>query len=178
MVVEAKQVAESAGILGPLGVDVKLFLAQLVNFGVVMFVMWRWVYRPLLKVMDERTGKIETGLKQAEEAAALRAGAETDKEKVIMEARLRAKEIMEEAERLATEERAASVAKAKTEVERLVSQGKSQLAEEKTRIVQEARAETAELVALAVEKIAGEKLDMRKDEAIIRAALTQAGGRQ
>ena len=51
MVTEAKQVAESAGILGPLGVDVKLFIAQLVNVGVVLFVMWRWVYKPLLKVM-------------------------------------------------------------------------------------------------------------------------------
>jgi F-type H+-transporting ATPase subunit b len=174
MVEQVQQAAGLAGIVGPLGVDVKLFIAQLINMSVVIFVMWRWVYKPLLKVMDERTGKIEKGLKQAEQAAATLIGAEKEKEVALVEARRKAKEIVDEASRIAGEEREAIIKKARGEVEHLVSQGKNQLADEKSRILREVRVEAADLVALAVENLVREKIDARKDEALIRSALAQA----
>ncbi len=176
MVAEAQQVAQSTGVLSSLGIDWKLFIAQLVNVSVVVFVMWRWVYRPLLKVLDERTKKIEKGLKDAEEAAASRQAAGEEKQKIVLEARQKAKDIGEEAAAGAAAERDAAIRKAKEDVARLVALGKEQLADEKARMIEEVRAEIGELVALAVEKIAAEKLDPKKDEALIKKAL--AAGRK
>ena len=53
-VVEAAPHAEAAkeSVLGALGVNWKLFIAQLLNFSVVLFIMWKWVYTPLLKAID------------------------------------------------------------------------------------------------------------------------------
>ena len=65
-VVEEQNESE-AGILGNLGLDPGLFIAQLVNFLVVLLVLWRFAYRPLLKLLSERTEKIEGGLKMAKE---------------------------------------------------------------------------------------------------------------
>ncbi len=175
MVAEAQQVAQSTGVLSSLGIDWKLFIAQLVNVSVVVFVMWRWVYRPLMKVLDERTRKIEKGLQDAQEAAASRQAAGEERQKIVIEARQKAKDIGEEAAAAASAERDAAVRKAREDVEKLVAQGKEQLKDEKARMIEEVRAEVGELVALAVEKIAAERLDPKKDEALIRKAL--AGSR-
>ena len=37
------------------GIEWKLIIAQIINFGVLVFILWKLVYRPLLKVLDERT---------------------------------------------------------------------------------------------------------------------------
>src|SRR3954467_12266796 len=56
----------SGGVLGTLGVDWKLFLAQLINFGIVLFIFWKWVVKPLGTTLTKRQERIEAGLKNAE----------------------------------------------------------------------------------------------------------------
>jgi F-type H+-transporting ATPase subunit b len=51
-----------------LGIDWKLFLSQMVNFFILLAVLWAFVYKPLLKVIKERNKKIKEGLDKAEEA--------------------------------------------------------------------------------------------------------------
>ncbi len=171
MVEETKQVAGVAGALGSLGVDGKLFLAQLLNFGVVLFVMWKWVYTPLLKVMDDRTKKIEQGLKDAADAAESRTRADEEREKTILAARTEAKRIVEEAATNAEAERITAAARTKTEVERIVAQGKERLAMEKETLIADVRAEAADLVTRVAEKVLREKLDTAADKKLIKDAL-------
>ena len=47
-------------------IDWKLLIAQAVNFAIVVFALYKFAYKPLLKTMNERTAKIEQGLKDAE----------------------------------------------------------------------------------------------------------------
>jgi F-type H+-transporting ATPase subunit b len=171
MVEAAQTTTESVGVLTRLGVDWRLLLAQLVNFSLVALAVWRWVYRPLLKAMDERTKKIERGLKDADAAASAKTDAERERAAIIAEARREAARIREEAEHAATTHRDAQIAKTKSDVESLVMHGKEQLEMEKQRTMRDAKSELAGLVVHAVERIAGEKLDAKKDEALIRKAI-------
>jgi len=171
MVQEAAQAAESAGLLGTLGIDYKLFLAQLVNFGVVLFVIWKFVYGPLMKVLDERSAKIEQGLKDAEESAKLRSASAEDRDRTIAEARVQAREIIERANADAAAAADDKVRKAKEEVERIVLQGKDQLHTEREKMLRDAQGELAGLLVAATEKIARERLDEKKDAALIADAL-------
>ncbi|MCX6724301.1 MAG: ATP synthase F0 subunit B [Candidatus Staskawiczbacteria bacterium] len=50
------------------GIDWKLFLSQLVNFGIILIVLWFFVYKPVLKVLKDRNKKIKEGLDKADEA--------------------------------------------------------------------------------------------------------------
>jgi len=174
MIEEAKSAAEAAGVLGSLGINGKIFLAQLINISVVIFVMWKWVYRPLLRVMDERTKKIEQGLRDAEESTKLRQRAGEEKDQVIVDARLRAKSIIEEAQVKAQEEGALLLEKSRREVDRLLDQGREQLRKEKDEMIGQIKSEIGGLLALAVEKVAQEKLDDVKDEKLIRSSLKAA----
>lgn len=174
MVQEVTEAAGSASLLGTLGIDYKLFLAQLVNFGIVLFVVWKFVYGPLMKVLDERTARIEKGLKDAEESAKLKDLSAEEKERVIAEARAQAREIMERADSDAKAVADEKVAKAKDEVERIVTQGKDQLRNERERMLHDVKEELAGLLVAATEKVAGERLDRKKDAALIAEALKDA----
>ncbi len=164
-------------VLGTLGINGKLFVAQLVNFGVVLFVMWRWVYTPLLKIMDERAKKIEQGLKDADAASAVRLAAEKEKMDLIVEARLSAKGIAEQADLAAEKEREETLKKTRQDVEQIVSRGKEQLRVEKEKMLADAKAEVADLIVAATEKVLAEKIDAKKDERLINAAIADASKR-
>src|SRR3989338_4615733 len=57
---------ESSSVLGTLGINWKLFLAQLFNFGIVLFVFWKWVVKPLGATLTKRQERIEAGLNNAD----------------------------------------------------------------------------------------------------------------
>ncbi|OGL74558.1 ATP synthase F0 subunit B [Candidatus Uhrbacteria bacterium RIFCSPHIGHO2_02_FULL_60_10] len=173
MVEETKQAAEAVGVAGALGLDVRLFAAQLINFAVVFLVLWRWAWRPLLKVLDERSRKLEQGLKDAETAAANLAAAAAERERLILAARQEAREIVVTAQTIAARENTEALAKSKQEVERLVGQGREMLRTESENLSAELRVEVGALVALAAERVLGEKLDAAQDARLIQRALKE-----
>jgi F-type H+-transporting ATPase subunit b len=158
-------------VLGALGVNWKLFIAQLINFSVVLFVMWKWVYTPLLKAIETRQGRIEKGLKDAEAAARARSSAERESEAAIAAARKEAQRLMEEAVLAAERSRKEMVSKAQSEVAKVVEEGKSRLAEEKEKIVREAKSDIAGLAVAAAEKALGETLTDKHQKTLLDAAV-------
>lgn len=144
----------TTGFLGSLGINGKLFFGQLVNFAIILLIVWRWVYRPLLQAMDEREKKIRGGLLNAETAErrmtevasqtqAMRRRAEQDVEQMLEDAKKQAetkrKQIMEETQR---------------ELDRQLDEAKERLAREKQIVLDSARQEVTGLVVAALEKIA------------------------
>ncbi|MBN1585502.1 F0F1 ATP synthase subunit B [Candidatus Uhrbacteria bacterium] len=176
MVEETKQIAETAGVLGTLGIDGRLLLAQLVNVGVVVLIVWRWVWKPLVRMLDDRTRRIEQGLRDAAAAGESRGQAEIEREGIVLAARQEARRIIEEAEKAMSSERQAALARTKDEVEKIVLQGKEALSKEREAVTKAAKEELGGILAVAVEKIAGERIDERRDAALIRQALDEAGG--
>lgn len=55
-------------LLNALGIDWKILLAQFVNFAVLVFVLWKFAYKPIFKFLEDRKNKIEEGIKNAEQA--------------------------------------------------------------------------------------------------------------
>ncbi len=165
---------QQAGVAASLGLDLKLFIAQLINFGVILFIVWKWVYTPLVKAMDARAQKIEQGLKDAETGARLKETAEEEKQKLIVEARKQAKEIIEQAEADAKARQEQMIGKAKDEVQRVVTEGKQRLRDEQDVMINEAKERVAELVVVATERVLREKVDAKKDSGLVRAAIDEA----
>ena len=68
VVAEAAQAAESVGGIGVLGINGKIFLAQLVNFGLILLVLWRFAFKPIVARLEARSERIEKGLAEAKKA--------------------------------------------------------------------------------------------------------------
>ena len=154
--------------LANLGVDWKLFLAQAVNFLVLLFVLRRFAYRPILEFLDERSKRIEQGLKDAEIAQTKLAEMETRKKEALVSARKSAMTIVEAAETSAKKRDAERLAETEDKIKRLFEDGLVKIDEEKRKTLAEARQDIAEVVALSVEKVLEAKVDAAKDQELIK----------
>lgn len=167
----AHEAVEQAGGLAALGVNGTLFLAQLVNFSAVVFVLWRWVFRPIAAHLDERSRKIEQSLQDAADIRAQKETVTAWKTEQLQEARREAAEIVSKAKQEADALRQEILAKAKEEQEMLIASGQRLLEREQEVVFAEAEKRLAELVVLATEKVLREKITDAQDKKLIADAV-------
>ena len=162
---------ESSGAIGTLGLNLKLFIAQLINFGIILAVLWKWVFTPVAKKLTERTEKIEKAMRDAEgtEKEKLEFGLWKESEMIIVKGQ--ASTIIASAETEAIKAKEKIIQDTKAEQEKVIQQAKVQIEQEKNQQLQLAKSELADLVTLATEKILRQKLDDKKDEKIIKESL-------
>lgn len=152
-------------------VDVKLIIAQLVNFAIVLFVLKKYAYEPMLKLMTERGEKIEAGIKNAESAGAKLTEIMEKEKAVLIEARKQAQEIVTKAESVATKNKEEILAEAKVQSEKILADSAKKIEQEKNQMMQEVKGQIAELVVAATGKIIDEKIDSEKDADLIAKAI-------
>lgn len=134
-------------------IDWKLIVAQMVNFAIVFFVLYKYAIKPLGKLMDERGKTIEKGLSDAKENAAKLAETEQEYAKALAAARKEAGEIVTSAKHEAEAEKARIMESAKAEAATIITTGKAQLEAEKAKMITDAKKELADLVIAATEKV-------------------------
>ena len=86
-------------LFSQLGIEPKLLIAQGVNFAILLFVLTKFVYKPLMKMVEERRAKIELGVKGGEMAEGIIKKAEEEKIGIIKEADTKAVGIISQAEK-------------------------------------------------------------------------------
>lgn len=172
----AAEEAQTGGVAGLLGINWKLFVAQLINFAIVLFVLWKWVFGPLGKKLQERTEKIEKSLNQSKEIEEKLRNAEDTRLQEIEKARKDANDIVLKAQKAAEQTKEGILAEAKKSAEGLIEQARKQIESEKNRLMTEIKEETANMVVMATEKIIREKLDPKKDEHLIKESLKDIKG--
>ncbi|MBM5789722.1 F0F1 ATP synthase subunit B [Candidatus Parcubacteria bacterium] len=168
---EAAQTVTATGGLGMLGINLKIFIAQLFNFVLVLLVLWKWVYRPLVKLLDARTARIEKSMKQADEIEKRMAGLEEEQARVIAQAKSEAAVMLEQARESAEQRKKELLEGAKGEVQKVIAQGKEQLKAEKQNMVREAKTELVELAVEAARKILQESVNEKKSKQLAEEAI-------
>lgn len=152
-------------------IELNLLVAQIVNFSIVLFVLYRFAYKPVLKTLNSRTGKIEKGLKDAEVAGKKLDEIMLREKEVLAEAKKEAQSIIRIAEEQAKANAMSIVLEARNQNEKLIETAKKQIEQEKDKMISEVKSEIAGLVIAATEKIIGEKLDKVKDRELIEKAI-------
>ena len=167
----AHEAAEQASGLAALGVDGTLFVAQLINFSVVVFVLWRWVFRPIAAHLAERSAKIEQSLQDAADIREQKDSVAAWKAEQLQTAKREAADIVSKAKQEADALRQEILAKAKEEQGMLIASGQRLLEREQEAVMAEAEKRLAELVVLATEKVLREKLTDEQDKKLISEAV-------
>ncbi len=173
VVESAAHAKESDSVLGTLGINWKLFLAQLVNFSIVLFIFWKWIVKPLGKTLTDRQEKIESGLKNAELIEQEKAHLVTQKLEEMRQARVEAERVIKSATDTANKMKQEIINEAQAQSSRMMEQTKSQMEQEKQNMLKEVHQEVATLVVAASEKILRGKLDMKKDNELIKDSIAK-----
>ncbi|MFZ4632387.1 MAG: F0F1 ATP synthase subunit B [Patescibacteria group bacterium] len=152
-------------------VDLKLFIAQLVNFAIVFSVLYFFAFKPLVKTMAERTERIDKSLKEADEIEKKLSLTERDREEIISLAKKQANVIIEEANKRGEEKRNEALIKAKEEIGQIINAEKEKLNRDKAETLKEIKKDVADLVAITVEKLLNEKMTIAKDTEVVKKML-------
>lgn len=87
-----------ADIGSGLGINAIAFLSQLISFGIVFIILWRWGFPVILRTLERRQAVIREGVESAEQAKRDLAEATARAEQLIVEARRQGQEVIERAE--------------------------------------------------------------------------------
>lgn len=160
-------------VVAALGINLKLFIAQLINVAVVLLVLGLWVFKPLGVVLEKRRKKIEDGLKHAAQAEKTLHAAKEQQENLLAEARVEARGIIESGRASGEKERTVKVEQAKRDVEAQVDEAKARIQTERMHALDAARKEVAGLVIAATRKVTAGTLDADAHRASIQEAITE-----
>ena len=128
--------------------------------------LWKFAYKPLVKILDDRSEKIEESLKHSDAIELRVKQLEVEQKQIIATAKGEAMQILEIAKQDAEARKQELLASAKKEVERVVTQGKEQLQAEKAQMLHEAKAELIHLAVAATKKILESEVDEKASQKI------------
>ena len=149
-------------------IDIKILIAQLINFAIVFAVLYFFAFKPLVKMMGERSAKIDKSLKDADAIEKRLSLTEKERGEIISAAKKEATAIVAEASRRGEERRQDLIAKAKADIAQVINAEKDKIARDKEESLKEIKQEVADLVVLTVEKLLNEKMTGDKDRELIK----------
>lgn len=141
------------GIIHAFAIDWRLLLIQAVNFGLLLLVLWHFLYKPLMKMLDERRQKIEGGVRDAERAELKLQEIESERTSIITSATKEGEGIVERARKAGSDKERQLTSDAEAKVQSLLKSAEREAQELKNRAMDESKAEMAKLIVLGAERV-------------------------
>lgn len=144
-------------LLEAFGIDWSLLLVQGVNFGILIVALWFLLYKPVLKVLEERKALVAKGVEDAKAATQMLEGADTEVASKLASADAEASGIVASAREAAIEEKARIMKEAETRAAAALKDAEARSKEASAKALRESEQEVARLAILAAEKILKER---------------------
>ncbi|MEK7118534.1 MAG: F0F1 ATP synthase subunit B [Patescibacteria group bacterium] len=135
------------------GVNWKLLVIQGVNFGLLLLVLYRFLYKPLFALLDKRQHAIEKGLKDAEDVAREKENIVTEKETILASARAEGGKLMNELRKRAADQEKSIVRVAQEKSAAMFTEAREKAKAEREHLLRESEKEIARMAVLAAEKV-------------------------
>ena len=148
-------------------------VVQMVVFATLIYITMKWIWPPLLKMMDERQRKIAEGLAAAEEGEKELAEARGKADGIVREARERANQIIDHAQHRANELVEEAKGTASAEGARIVAAAQQQIELDTTRAKESLRREVAGIAVGAASKLLGREIDPRTHAELLEKLAAQ-----
>lgn len=157
-----------------LGINLPQLIAQVANFFVLLLVLRLTLYKPILKMLDERKQKIAEGLNAAEIARAEAAQAQANIQSQLDQARREGQEIVGNAQQIATRIQAEAREQAARDREAALERARTEIQLERDRAIGELRGQFADLTVSAAGRVIGQSLDREAHQRIIDETLAES----
>ena len=156
-----------------LGINLGYLISQIINFGLLAVLLYLVAYKPILRMLDERSERIKQGLDDAEQASRRAAEMEHEFEQRLVEARKEGQEIVAQATQMSEKARQEILATAREEARAQVDKAKEEISRERDLAMAELRQQVADLSLSISEKVIGESLDQQRQRDLIAEFLEQ-----
>jgi len=158
-----------------LGINLNGLIAQIVNFSLLFILLYMVAYKRILRMLDERSGRVRQSMEQAVEIERRLAQAQQDYERQLEQARKEGQAIIAQASQAADRLREETARQAKEEAQKLVEKAKSEIDYERRRAMAELREDVANIAVLAAGKVINRSLDPEAHRQLIQDFLKETG---
>lgn len=160
--------------LTKLGFDPAILVSQLVNIIVLFVILYAVAYKPLMKMLDERSGRIKESMEQAQALQDKTAGAEKEIKKQLEAASREGQERIARAAKSGEDLRLKAKEDAKREADTLIMRARADIGRERDEAISELRKEFADLTILAAEKVIDRSMDKKAHRELIDKVLEES----
>jgi F-type H+-transporting ATPase subunit b len=162
---------------GPTGLVVHPFwvLVSIVNFLVLLYLLRRLLWGPLVATLDARAAKIREGLEAAADAKREREQMRVEVERLLSEARREAQAISDRTTKAAEDAATALRDQARQDAERIREKGRGDARQLHDQALAQLRTEIASMVVLAASRILGKEIGPEQHRELIQRSLDEAG---
>ncbi len=161
-----------------LGLSPSLLISQLINFGLLMAILYVLLYRPVLNVLRQRQERVARSMGDADAARENATKAQQDYDHRIAEAQRKAQEIIAQAAQLGEQRRAEIEAEAMKRAEEIRQRAHDEAIAERNRVLAEVQGQIASLSMMATERVLGKAVavDPAAQRRLIDQFLTEMDG--
>jgi len=156
-----------------LGIEGKLLLGQIVNFLILLGILWAFLYKPVLKMLDERRGKVAQSLEDAKAIEEKLAATEARTQELLKKSQEEASRIISETQSLAQTQKKEMLEMAKNQSDKIIAAAQTEATNLKNNVVAEAKKDMASILSLALDKIIGSELTPEDKKRISDKAITE-----
>ena len=156
-----------------LGINLGYLISQIVNFTLLAVLLYFVAYKPILRMLDERSARIKKGLDDAEAASRRAAEMEQEFEARMSEARKEGQEIIAQATQMSEQARQEILDTARKESRAQIEKAKEEIVRERELAMAELRQQVADLSLAISEKVIGEAIDEQRQRQLIAEFLEQ-----
>ena len=161
-----------------IGINLPLLVGQLLNFTLLLIILKLFVYKPVLKMLDQRRARIQEGLSAAERGQEQAVAAEQEAQAQVATARREGQEIVMQAQQVAQRLQEEARQQAQQQGEAMLERARNEIGLERDNAIAELRKEFADLTISAAEKIIGQSLDRQAHQRLIEQALADSSFRE
>ena len=157
-----------------LGINLPVLLTQIVTF-VILLVLMRFVaYKPIMRMLDERSQRVKESMEQAESVKEQSARAEEEVKKQLEAASREGQERIARAVKMGEEVKQKAQEEARQEAEALINRARTEIQRERDEAIGEVRREFADLTILAAGKVIDRSLDKEEHRELIDKVLEES----
>lgn len=148
-------------------------VAQMLNFLILVVVLRLVAYKPIVKMLEERSQRIAGSIRKADEDAAAAEATLKEYKAQLATARAKAQEIMDKAEKRAQDEHAEKIQATKAEIKQMKDNAQEQLQRERSQAVEALKGQMVALSMAAAQKIVSRNMDAAENEALVSEFIEQ-----
>ncbi len=160
--------------MAELGISLPTLLAQIINFLVLLGLLYLVAYKPILRIFDERSRRIKESMEETESIKEQVARAEEEAEKRIEAASKEGQEVVARAVRTGEGIKQQAQQEARPEAEAVIAKARLKIQRERDDAIDELRKELTDLTMLAAEKVIERSLDKEAHRQLIDKALEES----
>ena len=152
-------------------------LVQSINFFILVAILAKFAYKPLLKVMEARSERIARDLTGAEEAKAKAEALRVEYEAQLADARREAQMIIEKAVKQAEADSQAQIKELREQLAREKEQARQDIVREREKAMRQLREEVVTLSVAIAGKVVAKEIDSKANAALINDAIEKLDGK-